>query len=67
MITAGDKRLLLRVARRLEENALQDYDNADDSTPAAQEAAKRRRDHELGDVRDVKDYVKREEALLKSG
>ncbi len=59
-----DRNLLLRVARRLEEQAEQSYKVAAGlaEDPKEHEAAKRKRDRELGDSRDLRDYVKRTEA-----
>ena len=58
-----DKNLLIRVARRLEEQAEEAHTRAlAGSDPKTIEQAKRRRDRELGDARDVRDYVKRIEA-----
>ena len=59
-----DRNLLLRIARRLEEQA----DAAWRVTATAAndvktlDAAKRRRDRELGDAKDLREYVKRAEA-----
>lgn len=58
-----DRNLLIRVARRLEEQADQAWHTAamtgDDVK--ALDAAKRRRDRELGDAKDLRDFVKRQE------
>lgn len=56
-----ERNLLIRVARRLEEQADQAWHtqamNTDDVK--ALDAAKRRRDRELGDAKDLRDFVKR--------
>lgn len=63
-MTPVDKNLLLRIARRLEEQA-------DDAWRVAAvksndvkglDQAKRKRDRELGDAKDVREYVKRADA-----
>jgi len=58
-----DRNLLLRIARRLEEQAEEEFKRvpigADQKT---HEAAKRKRDRELGDARDLREYVKRADA-----
>lgn len=56
---AEDRRLLTRMALRMEKAALEKYEAAVAATPVRADEAKRTRDHELGDVRDVRDYVKR--------
>ena len=63
-MTPTERNLLLRVARRLEEQA----DDAWRVTATAAndvkalDQAKRRRDRELGDAKDLRDYVKRVDA-----
>ena len=55
-----DRNLLLRIARRLEEQAEREYESARDmSDQRVADSAKRRRDRELGDAKDLRDYVKR--------
>jgi hypothetical protein len=64
-VTSVDRNLLLRIARRLEEQA-------DAAWRASATAAndtktldqiKRRRDRELGDAKDLREYVKRVDAV----
>lgn len=57
MITEADKKLLLRVASRLEEHALKTFAAAPSNEV---ERARRTRDRQLGDVRDVRELIKRE-------
>lgn len=63
-MSPAEKNLLVRVARRLEEQADADWRTA--ATAAADtkalDTAKRRRDRELGDVMDLRAYVKRVES-----
>lgn len=63
-MTPVDRNLLLRIARRLEEQADAAWRVA--ATAAndvkALDAAKRKRDRELGDAKDLRDYVKRTDA-----
>lgn len=63
-MTADEKNLLLRVARRLEERAGTDYTAALAIAPNVKAVAelRRRRDRELGDARDLREYVKRVES-----
>jgi hypothetical protein len=60
-MNAVEKNLLLRIARRLEEHADVAWrisaTAADDVKTL--DAAKRRRDRELGDAKDLREYVKR--------
>lgn len=67
-MNAVDRNLLLRIARRLEEQA--DAAWRITATAAndvkALDAAKRRRDRELGDAKDLRDYVKRQDAEQRS-
>jgi ABC-type protease/lipase transport system fused ATPase/permease subunit len=60
-VNAIDRNLLIRVARRLEEQADQAWHTAAMKTDdvKALDAAKRRRDRELGDAKDLRDFVKR--------
>lgn len=60
-----DKKLLLRVALRMERSAKETYEAAIKADPKTVDAARRTRDRELGDVSDLKDYVKRAEAETK--
>lgn len=59
-MTPTERNLLLRVARRMEEQANKAYS---DNASADVKAAKRRRDSELGDARDLRDLAKRETAI----
>ena len=60
-MTPVDRNLLLRVSRRIEERAEQDYRQAcdDPRVSGQQELARRRRDRELGDAKDLRDFVRR--------
>jgi hypothetical protein len=58
-MNAVERNLLLRVARRLEEQAEATFQRDQKLGDEAAIAAKRRRDRELGDARDVREYVKR--------
>ncbi len=58
-----ERNLLLRVARRLEEQAEAEYKTVPIQADAkVHERAKVKRDRELGDARDLRDYVKRTDA-----
>lgn len=59
----ADRDLLLRVARRAEERAEEAWKIVidDPRMAGAQDVAKRRRDREIGDARDLKEFVKRAE------
>lgn len=57
-----DRNLLLRIARRLEEQAKTDFERDSKLGDEAAIAAKRRRDRELGDAADLRDYMKRADA-----
>lgn len=66
-MTRDDRNLLLRCARRLEERAHANYNQATTSSalsPAGREQAKRTRDAELGDVLDIKEFVAREKPII---
>lgn len=55
-----ERNLLIRIARRLEEYAEASYNGAkNEQAPKEHEAAKRRRDRELGDAKDLRDLVGR--------
>ncbi len=58
-----DRNLLIRVARRLEEQAEEDFKRVPvGADHKVHENAKRKRDRELGDARDLREYVKRADA-----
>lgn len=62
-MNAVDRNLLLRIARRLEEQAEEEHKRVPPQADAKlYENAKRRRDRELGDARDLREYVKRADA-----
>lgn len=62
-MNAVDRNLLLRVARRLEEQADEDFKRVPVGADAkVHENAKRKRDRELGDAKDLREYVKRADA-----
>lgn len=61
-MNAVERNLLLRIARRLEEQAEASYAAAQKLGDAAAIAGKRRRDREVGDAKDLRDYVKRVDA-----
>lgn len=56
-----DRNLLLRVARRLEEQAEESFKSTPANDPRVHESARRRRDRELGDAKDLREYVKRQD------
>jgi len=58
-MTPTEKNLLIRVARRLEEQAMGAYLPIGDQKRDAE--ARRRRDRELGDAKDLRDLAKRQE------
>lgn len=58
-MNAVERNLILRIVRRLEEQAEAGYVSAQKLGEAAALAGKRRRDRELGDARDLREYVKR--------
>lgn len=61
-MNAVDKNLLLRIARRLEEQAEEAAKHLPpQADPKVYESAKRKRDRELGDARDLRDFVRRED------
>lgn len=68
-MNATEKNLLIRVARRLEEQAQRNYDmdirsgEAMNPTKAMAEA-RRRRDRELGDAKDLRDLAKRVRPII---
>lgn len=59
-----ERNLLLRIARRLEEQADAAWRVTATATNDVKglDAAKRKRDRELGDAKDLREYVKRVEA-----
>lgn len=57
-----DKRLVIRVAARMEQAALEKYEAALKGTPDRVDEARRTRDRELGDVLDLRTYVERAES-----
>jgi len=59
-VTPADRNLLLRVARRLEDRAAEDYRMhlATGPNPKTLAEARRRRDRETGDAQDLREYVK---------
>lgn len=59
MAFADDKKLLRRVAARLEQLAKEKYDAAMAAPGADAKQAKRSRDNEIGDVLDLKDLIVR--------
>lgn len=62
-MNAVDRNLLLRLARRLEEQAEEAAKHLPpQADPKVYETAKRRRDRELGDARDLREFVKRADA-----
>lgn len=63
-MTPVDKNLLLRIARRLEEQAEDEHKRASTvlTDTKAIDQAKRRRDRELGDAKDLREYVRRADA-----
>lgn len=62
-VTPIERNLLTRIARRLEEQADQTWHTAamQSNDVKILDAAKRRRDRELGDAKDLRDFVKRQE------
>ena len=52
----ADKKLLLRIATRMEKVAVSKFEAAIAANPARVDEAKRTRDTELGDVRDLRAY-----------
>lgn len=58
-MNAGDRKLLLRVAARMERAAKEKYAAAPEDR---RDEARRTRDNELGDVIDLKEYVDRADA-----
>ena len=54
-----DKKLLIRIADRMERQAKEKYDAAVKAAPARIDEARRTRDRELGDVLDLREYVAR--------
>ncbi len=58
-MTPAEINLLTRMARRAEERALEEFKETDQLDAAALKAARRKRDRELGDARDLKDLVER--------
>jgi hypothetical protein len=61
-VTPAQQRLLVRTANRLEKAALDKHAATLASNPARPDEAKRTRDHELGDVRDLKELAKAADA-----
>lgn len=63
-MNAIDRNLILRVARRLEEQADAAWRIAavEANDTKALDTAKRRRDRELGDAKDLREFIKRSEA-----
>jgi hypothetical protein len=60
MLNLMDRNLLLRIARRLEEQAEADHKRVPIGADAkVHENARRKRDRELGDAKDLREYVKR--------
>lgn len=62
---AYDRSLLNRVARRMEDEAVAEFNKvvAGNVDADAVDAARRKRDRVLGDARDIKDLVRQEDAL----
>lgn len=60
-----DKKLILRVAARMEQLAKERYDAALKGNPDRVDEARRTRDRELGDVLDLRTYIEREEATAR--
>jgi hypothetical protein len=56
-MTPTEKNLLIRVARRAEERAVEEFKATDQLDVEALDTARRKRDRELGDARDMKDLV----------
>lgn len=62
-MNAVDRNLLLRIARRVEEAAEEAYKAVPIGADAlVHKHAKAKRDREIGDAKDVREYVKRMEA-----
>lgn len=57
-----DRNLLTRIARRLEEQAESSFQRDQKLGDEAAIAARRRRDRELGDAKDLREYLKRQDA-----
>jgi hypothetical protein len=63
MLNAVERNLLLRVARRLEEQAEEEHKRVPVGAEAkVHENARRKRDRELGDAKDLRAYVKKLDA-----
>lgn len=58
-MNAVDRNLLTRIARRLEESAEATFQRDQKLGDEAAIAARRRRDRELGDAKDLREYLKR--------
>lgn len=65
-MNAVERNLLLRIARRLEEQAEASFQAAQKLGDEATIAGRRRRDRELGDAKDLREYVKRMDAEQES-